>query len=150
MADQPCLTPFQASDRFLRRVGFSDHMKRRIVHWKAFKEKDPTLSFTFQDESLSSETSLDQYQTYYSRSEFFGGNLPGIVWLSFEGLFSRVSPPLVPRQDPNIEEDPAYGHLHCVTDAPRDREQMQILAKLVNDDDEFGGILREFVKLDAA
>ncbi len=149
MADPPSLTPFQASDRFLRRVGYADHLRNRVLFWRAFKERESTLSFTFQDESLRNETSLDQYQTYYSRSTFFGGNLPGIVWLSFEGLFSRVSPPLVPRQDPNIEEDPAYGHLHCVTDAPRDKAQMQILAKLVNDN-EFGGILREFVKLDAA
>jgi hypothetical protein len=148
MADPPSLTPFQASDRFLRRVGLPDHMKRRIVHWRAFKEKDPTLSFTFQDESLRGEASLDRYQNHFS--EHLGGNLPGVVWLSFEGLTSRVNPPLVPRQDPNIDSDPVYGHLHCVTDAPRDKEQMQLLAKLVNDDDKFGGILREFVKLDAA
>lgn len=147
MADHPPLTPFQASDRFLRRVGLPDHMKHRVVHWRAFKEKDPTLSFTFQDESLRSAASLGRYQSHFSKH--LGGNLPGIVWLSFEGLSSRVSPPLVPRQDPNIELDPVYGHLHCVTDVPRDKEQMQILAKLVNDD-EFGGILREFVKLDAA
>ncbi len=150
MADQPLLTPFQPSDRFLRRVGFSDHITRGgMLIWKAFKERDPTLSFTFQDETLRSDANLDRYQAYYSRSEFFNGNLPGIVWLSFEGLSLRVAPPLVPRQDPNIEEDPTYGHLHCVTDAPRDKAHMQILAKLVNDA-EFGGILREFVKLDAA
>jgi hypothetical protein len=122
-------------------------MKRGLVLWRAFKEKDPTLSFTFQDESLRDDAKLDRYQAHFAR--FLGGNLPGIVWLSFEGLSSKLSPPLVPRREPNKEADPIYGHLHCVTDAPRKKEHMELLAKLVNDR-EFGGVLREFVKRDAA
>ena len=147
MADQPVLTPFRPNDRFLRRVGLPGQIKRGLVRWQAFKKTDSTLSFTFQDESLRDEASLDRYQAHYAR--FVDGNLPGIVWLSFEGLSSKLSPPLVPRREPDKETDPIYGHLHCVTDAPSDNGHMQLLAKLVNDRD-FGGILREFVKRDAA
>jgi hypothetical protein len=122
-------------------------MRRGLVLWRAFKEKAPTLSFTFQDGSLRNEIGLDRYRAHFAK--FLDGNLPGIVWLSFEGLSSKLSPPLVPRREPDEETDAIYGHLHCVTDAPFDKRHMQLLAKLVNDR-EFGGILREFVKRDAA
>ncbi|HEY3241720.1 MAG TPA: hypothetical protein VGM03_00070 [Phycisphaerae bacterium] len=144
MADTAGLTPFGPDDRFLRRIRFPDHLKRGIVYWRAFKEKDdvPTLSYTYQDASLRSDPALDAYREYFSRA--LGGDLPGLLWLSWRALAQQVRPPLPPRHDPDAS-DPVYGHLHCVTDAPRDKIRMELLAKLVNDRD-LGGVLREVVR----
>ena len=147
MAQQLVPATFTAEDRFLRRIRFADHMKHGVLHWRGFKEKDPTMSLTYQDASLREDSGLDAYRVYFSKA--IGGDLPGIVWLSFEGLTSRMNPPLVPRYEPDIELDPVYGHLHCVVDSPQEKDRLQLLAKLVNDGD-FGGILREFQKQDAA
>ncbi len=142
MAGEFSVTGFRLEDRLLRRVRFKDHMKRGILFWRAFKEKDPTLSFTLQDQSLLSDKAVDDYQAYFARQ--LGGDLPGIVWLTVEGLAVRLDPPLPPRRDPDNETDPVYGHLHCVTDAPRDKEQMERMAMLVNSG-QWGGVLREVV-----
>ena len=117
------------------------------MFWRAFKEKEPTLSFTFQDEVLRTPAGLGAYQAHFSK--LIGGTRPGIVWLSYEGLTTRLSPQLVPRHAPDTESDPVYGHLHCVTDAPHEKAQMELLAKLVNDG-QFGGVLREFVNKETA
>jgi hypothetical protein len=96
MADTAGLTPFGPDDRFLRRIRFPDHLKRGIVYWRAFKEKDdvPTLSYTYQDASLRSDPALDAYREYFSRA--LGGDLPGLLWLSWRALAQQVRPPLPP------------------------------------------------------
>lgn len=135
-------------DKFIRRVRFADHIKRGIVHWKAFKEKDEvlTLSFTFQNEELLADSAITAYQQYFSR--MIGGDLPGLLRLWFEGLATILAPPLPPRYEPD-PEDEAYGHLHCCTDKPRDKKHMEQLAKLINDGD-LGEVLRVAVRKPAA
>lgn len=145
MAQSPVVADFRHDDRFLRRVGLPGQIKKGLVHWRAFKAGtgEETLSFTFQDQPLCDPAELDKYRAHFAK--VIGGNKPGILWLSFEGLALKLVPPLPPRWDPDLSADPVYGHLHCVTDAPRDKQHMELLAKLVNDGD-FGGLLYEFVK----
>lgn len=146
MAEHANVMSFQAGDRFLRRVRFADHLRRGVVHWRAFKDDDETLSLTFQDDSLKGNAAILDYQEHFSAA--IGGDLPGLLWFSFDGLTSRLDPPLPPRHDPD-SSDSRYGHLHCSTDKPRDRAHMQLLQKLVNDG-EFAGVLFRFVKRSAA
>jgi hypothetical protein len=135
-----------AGDKFLRRVGLPGQVKRGVLSWRAFNDRDATFSLTFQDEGLCGEVGLTAYQEHFSG--FIGGNLPGLFWLLFEGLTTKLSPPLPPRYDPD-SSDETYGHLHCCTEKPHNRDHMELLAKLVNDGDN-GGVLREFVKRTAA
>lgn len=140
MAARPLLRSFEDEDRFLRRVAYPDHIRRGLVHWRAFRETGPSLSLTLQTGELRTEPGLELYQ---SRFRFQSGDLPGICWLSFLGLTKLVAPPLEPHWDSD-ETDPHYGHLHCCT-APPTKPQAERLAKLVNDD-EYGGLLRDFVE----
>ncbi len=70
--------------------------------------------------------------------------MPGILWLSHRGLTQKVTPPLFPLPDPDLS-DQVYGDLHCSTEAPHDKNHMELLAKLVNDRQD-AGILHEFEK----
>jgi hypothetical protein len=132
------LRPFVGEDQFLRRVLLPDHLKRGIVRWRTFKDKDPRLSLTFRDEALCTDAGLDAYHHYFSESA--GAVLPGILWFSFLGLTQRIAPALEPSHDPD-SADPVYGHLHCSTERPRDKPHMELLAKLVNDG-EYAGIAK--------
>lgn len=135
---EPGLSPFAADDQFLRRVLHHDQIKK-LVHWRAFKDGDPRLSLTYRNQWLKTDEGLDAYRKYFS--ERAGTSLAGILWHSFHGLTRRVDPPLIPAHDPD-ESDPAYGDLHCSTQAP-DKAQMQLLAKLVNDG-EHAGVARRY------
>lgn len=143
MVEAPGVDAFRDDDRFLRRIRFPDHIKRGLIQWRAFKDKDARLSFTFQDESLSCDSGLDAYRRYVG-DRYLSGDLPGICWLSFHGLVARLEPPLEPRHNPD-PTDEVYGHLHCSTDQPRDRAHMDLMAKLVHDG-EHGGLLRDYVR----
>ncbi|MCH7701787.1 MAG: hypothetical protein IID37_08870 [Planctomycetes bacterium] len=138
MAGSQILMTFAREDRFLRRVRFASQFKRGLLHWRHFKDNDPRMSLTYQDLGLQDDTGIDSYQEYFSK--FIDGNLPGIFWLSFLGLTQRIDPPLTPRHDPD-SSDPEYGDLHCSTESPRYKAQMEMLAKLVHDGQE-GGVLR--------
>jgi hypothetical protein len=126
----PALKPFVDKDEFLRRVLFKDHIKREQVHWRAFKDNDPRMSLTYRNGSLQSAASIDEYHAYFSNQ--VGETLPAILRFTFYGLTKRIDPPMVPSWDP-APDDPKYGHLHCSTEAPREKPHMKLLAKLVND-----------------
>ena len=139
MAD-PALMQFVDRDQFLRRVFQKDHIKKNgFLYWRAFKDNDPRLSLTFCNSALRTAAGLDAYHEYFS--ELVGKILPAILWISFVGLTRRLDPSLEPRHDP-VDEEPIYGHLHCSTDAPRDKAHMELLAKLVNDGEHAGIALR--------
>jgi len=139
---EPALKPFADKDEFLRRVRFEDHIKRDLVLWKAFKDKDPRMSLTYRDQSLQSLIAIDEYHAYFSG--LVRETLPAILLFSFYGLIKCINPPLEPIRDP-APDDPKYGHLHCSSDAPRDRTHMDALAKLVNDG-VHAGIARRYPK----
>lgn len=141
---EPALMRFADKDEFLRRVRFPDHIKvdRDEIRWKAFKGKDVRISLTYRDETLQSDTAIDEYHAYFS--ELVGETLPVILRFTFYGLTKCVDPPLEPRYDPD-SKDPKYGHLHCSTDAPRGKPHMELLAKLVNDG-QHAGIVRHYAK----
>ena len=139
---EPNLTHFVDTDQFLRRVLFDDHFKRDVLLWRAFKDKDVQMSWTYRDACLINEDGLDAYHAYFS--ERAGTNLAAILWFSFFGLTNCIDPPLEPRHDPDPDDD-EYGHLHCATDAPRDKAHMELLAKLVLDG-EHAGIARRYPK----
>jgi hypothetical protein len=143
MVEAPRVGAFRDGDRFLRRIRLPDHIRRGLVYWRGFKDKGSRLSFTFQDESLSSDVGLDAYRRYVAE-KYMSGDLPGICWLSYHGLVSRLDPALEPQHDPD-STDFVYGHLHCSTAQPRDKEHMEKMAKLVNDGD-YGGLLRDYVR----
>lgn len=141
----PELTHFHEDDEFLRRVRFSDHFKRDLLYWRAFKDGDERMSLTFRDETLQGPVDIDAYHDYFS--ERVGTALAAILWLSFLGLLKHIEPPLEPQRDPD-DSEPRYGHLHCSTPAPHDKAHMEILAKLVNDG-EYAGVLRRYAKKSA-
>ena len=138
MAETPGVNAFRDEDQFLRRIACPDHVKRLLLAWRAFKDRDPRLSFTLRDASLVTHDSLDEYRRYIA-DKYLGGTLPGICWLSFRGLVRELDPPLPPGHDPD-PSDSVYGHLHCSTDSPKDKPHMEKMAKLVNDG-EFGKLL---------
>lgn len=110
---EPALRPFVDEDQFLRRVRLVDHIKRNgLVHWRAFKDNDSRMSFTFRSQALMTDEGLDAYHNYFSES--VEEVLPGILWFAFFGLTRCIEPPLEPRHDPD-RTDPIYGHLHCST-----------------------------------
>ena len=124
---EPALTPFAHQDEFLRRVSYDDlfRRKRDVLMWKAFRERDARMSWTFRDDDLRTRDGLDAYHCYFS--EKFGQPLAAILWFTFYGLTQRIDPPMEPRPDPD-PEDPKYGRLHCSTNRPRDQDQMELLA----------------------
>lgn len=129
--------PFVAHDSFLRRVGRKGDIKNGIIALAVFKDKHVTLSFTYQDDDLRTENAVSQYQL----DKVLGsGDLPGLCRLTFRDLAVEVQPALPPRFvcDPDDEK---YGHLHCCTSQPSDREQQMKMAKLAT----LNGIVREFV-----
>lgn len=138
MAESP-LMRFEENDEFLRRVRFANLIKRDIVAWQAFKEKDKRMSWTFRDQQLMSQLGLEAYHRYFS--EQVVGGLPAILRFTFFGLTQCINPPLQPEQDRD-SGDPQYGHLHCSTGVP-DEAQMRQLAKLVNDG-QYAGIARRY------
>ncbi len=139
---EPVVMRFAARDEFLRRVMFYDHFKRGLLYWRAFKDKDPRLSWTFRDEELRTDVGLDEYHAYFS--ERVGEKLPAILRFTFHGLTKCIDPPLEPQHDRD-DSDAKYGHLHCSTPAARDKDHMERLAKLVNDG-EHAGIARRYPK----
>lgn len=124
------LKRFEPNDEFLRRVRLKDHIKKGLVRWRAFKDGDPRMSFTFRDQKLHTEEGLKEYHAYCSEKARV--TLPAILWFSFRGLVMEIEPPLEPEHDP-VKDDPVYGHLHCSTEAPHDRVHRDLMAKLVND-----------------
>ena len=139
---EPGLMRFADRDEFLRRVSYEDHFKRDLLLWKAFKDKDLWMSWTFRDGTLQADDSLDLYHAYFC--ERFGQNIPAILRFTFHGLTKCIEPPLEPRHSPD-PDDATYGHLHCTTERPHDKPHMQLLAKLVNDG-EYAGIARRYEK----
>lgn len=139
---EPALTRFADNDEFLRRVRLPDHIKNGMLQWRAFKDNDPRMSFTFRDEDLQTDIGLDAYHAYFS--EQVGVPLPAILRFTFHGLTRCVDPPLQPRHDPD-PSDQRYGRLHCSTEAPHDKAHRELLAKLVNDG-MYAGIARRYPK----
>jgi hypothetical protein len=127
-------------DWFLRRVARWYHIKGGAVHWKAFRPEpaERALSYTLQNDDLRTPNGLDQYQLYWV---FPSGDLPGICKLSYVNLTEDLKPPLPPWPEPD-ETDKKYGHLHCHTDLPRDKDSMRRLAVLATEN----GVVRPFVE----
>ena len=141
MGDQASVGPFVAGDSFLRHIDRKRHvMDDGAVSWEAFKPRDaePSLSFTYQSEELRTEIQLTQYQRDKALPH---GDLPGLCSLTYHDFTDALRPPLVPRRDP-VEADEQYGHLHCVTDRPRDQIHMDKMAKLATRN----GVLRPYVR----
>ena len=139
MGDHASLGLFAAEDYFLRRIAKPRYIKDdESVSWEAFDDKQPTLSFTFQDNNLKTKDGLDEYQRYWA---YPSGDLLGLCKLSFYDLTVSLEPPLPPRHDP-VPEDEKYGHLHCCTDPPRDQDHCEKMAKLAMRN----GVVRQFVK----
>ena len=141
MGAKASLEPFAPEDGFLRRIVYANHIKRGYVHWRAFKDAHPTLSFTYRDDELATCAGLDLYQI---RKALPSGDLPGICMLTFLDLTCSLEPPLEPRQEVD-NEDEYYGELHCVTDQPVDKAQRQEMAKLAAKRQD---VLRSVVPLD--
>jgi len=127
---EPVLSSFSDTDEFLRRVRYHDHFRHNLLHWKAFKDPDPKMSWTFRAEALRTTAAIDEYHRYWS--ERVGESLPAILRFTFYGLTKCIDPPLEPRHVPD-PDDATYGHLHCSTERPRDKAHMELLQKLVND-----------------
>ena len=113
-------------------------MRDGIVHWEAFDDRHPTLSFTFQDQNLKTESGLYRYQRAKALPS---GDLPGICKLSFWDLTESLEPPLPPWAEPD-PEDNEYGGFHCCTDPPLDQTHKESLAKLATQH----GTVLEFVR----
>ena len=132
---------FCADDSFLRR-STRKLIKDGYVVWRVFEAREKlderTLSFTLQDENLKTPQGIEQFQL---DKMLESGDLPGICLLTHADLTKKLIPPLPPRHDPD-KEDERYGHLHCVTDLPRDEDHMRLLATLATDN----GVVRDFVR----
>jgi len=141
---EPALMRFAEIDEFLRRVRYYDHIKldRDEIRWNTFKDRDARMSLTYRDGTLQNDAAINEYHAYFSK--LVGETLPAILRFTFYGLTRCIDPPLEPRHDP-APNDPKYGHLHCSTEAPRDKEHMQRLAKLVNDG-VHAGVARRYAK----
>jgi hypothetical protein len=129
VGNQPSLGPFVAEDSFLRHIDRKRHIADDGgVSWEVFKPRngEPSLSFTYRDKELKAEQGLKAYQEYKALPH---GDLPGICSLSFDDLTRSLEPPLPPRPERNVADE-RYGHLHCVTDCPRDEVHMERMAKL--------------------
>lgn len=133
----PLHKPFVAEDCFLRRVSKKRCIRGGIVTWEAFYDLHSTLSFTYQAEILQNEESIDQYQRDKALPS---GDLPGLCRLSFEDLTVSLDPPLPPRRR-RVRGDEKYGHLHYVTNCPKNRIHRESMAKLATRN----GVVREFV-----
>lgn len=127
---ESALMQFADHHEFLRGVRFKDHVKRGLLLWKAFKDRDIRMSLTFRDEVLQTDVGLDAYHEYFSK--LIEENIPAILRFTFHGLTRWIDPPLEPQHDPD-PSDTKYGNLHCSTERPRDKAHMERLAKLVND-----------------
>lgn len=139
MAAGSVSTSFVATDRFLRRIRFSNMIRNDgVLRPGAFTggKTETAPSWTLQDESLRTEGALDKYQAYWQSED---GGRPGLFWVSYRGFTECLQPPLPPSRCPDAA-DLRYGHLHCTTEVPT-RKQCEILAKIVQDGDE-GAILR--------
>jgi hypothetical protein len=141
VGDQPSLGRFVAGDSFLRHIDRRRHIAGDgTIAWGVFKPRSSelSLSFTYRDEALKMERVLDEYQQDKMLPH---GDLPGICYLSFYDLTESLDPPLPPRSEP-YPADEKYGHLHCITDIPRDEIHMEKMAKLATRN----GVLRPFVR----
>ncbi len=138
MGDQARLGPFIAEDSFLRHIDRKRRATADGVNWEVFKPRpaERSLSFTYQDVRLMSDSGLDEYRLDKAMPS---GDLPGICKLTYYDLTEALEPPLPPRprHDP---EDPKYGDLHCETGLPRDQIHMEKMAKLATRN----GVLRVF------
>lgn len=130
---------FSDTDRFIRRVCFSNQIKRRVVAWQAFRDRNGPLSLTYQDETLQTSQAIDAYQAH---RKFKDGTLPGLLLVSYGALTKRVQPPLEPTFVED-KDDPVYGHLHYETPSPNESQCRQ-LAKIVMDGAE-GAVLRHVI-----
>lgn len=122
---------FTPDDSFLRRIDRKRHALDGIVAADVFRPRpnETTLSFTYQDALLRQGGALAAYQR---AKRLPSGDLPGICRLTFHDLTSKLDPPLPPRPEQD-ETDPAYGHLHCVTDCPVDEIHREKMAKLATE-----------------
>lgn len=123
---------FRGDDSFLRHANKKRHLRDGIVIAELFRDGHPELSFTFQDESLTSSESLDQYQRDNVTP---GGDWLGLCRLYYRD-FTRVS--LEPRWAPDLNNE-RYGRLHCVTAAPTE-DQAKLMAEVATRN----GIVRQF------
>lgn len=123
---------FRDEDSFLRHAIKPRHLRDDIVIAELFRDGHPELSFTFQDESLTSSESLDQYQR--DNVTKFGDWL-GLCRLYYLDL-THVS--LEPHWAPDPKNE-RYGRLHCVTAAPTEDQ-----AKLMAEAATRNGIVRQF------
>lgn len=140
MGDQASLDPFVAEDSFLRRIDKKRYIAEGIIPWNVFdpRKNELTLSFTLRDERLETDEGLAKYR---SDKALPSGDLPGICMLTFDDLTRGIKPPLPPRAD-HDHSDEIYGHLHCITDRPRDFDHAEKMAKLATQN----GVLLPFVK----
>lgn len=142
MGNHANLGAFVADDSFLRHVSKKRHIADDgTIGREAFQPRvgEPTLSFTYQAETLRTDEALSAYQI--DKKIPGSGDLPGICKLTYYDLTEALQPPLPPRFD-EVPEDPKYGSLHYVTDIPKDSIHMEMMAKLATRN----GVLRPFIK----
>lgn len=129
MGDQPSLGPFAAEDGFLRRIDRKRYIDAEgAIHPDVFKPRDDesSLSLTYQDTSLQSQTDLERYR---ESKRLPSGDLPGLCKLTFHDLTESLNPPRPPRPEKD-PDDKEYGWLHCVIDPPKDDVHGDEMAKL--------------------
>ena len=123
---------FRDEDSFLRHANKPRHLRDDIVIAELFRDGHDELSFTYQDESLTSPASLDQYQRDNVTEH---GDWLGLCRLYYLDL-TRVS--LEPRWAPDLNNE-RYGRLHCVTAAPT-ADQATLMAEAATRN----GVVRQF------
>lgn len=121
MAGDTSLGPFEPSDSFLRRVAKKKAIQGGIVSWEAFNTNDERLSFTFMSEGLATLEGVNRYRVINTLPS---KDLPGVCRLTLSDLV-EVEPPLPPKHALD-EHDSAYGHLHCETDKPTEKQCKQM------------------------
>jgi hypothetical protein len=131
---------FNADDSFLRRAAGRNRIHAGVVHWKAFepRENEQELSYTLQSADLKTDEGIDEFQ---EAKRLESGDLPGICLLTFLDLTRHIDPALPPRHEVD-KDDEKYGHLHCCTDLPANKDVMDALAKLATEH----GVVRDFVR----
>jgi hypothetical protein len=131
---------FVSDDSFLRRIDRKRYVSDGAISADAFgpRTSETTLSFTHRDAPLKHEGALGKYQ---HNNRLPSGDLPGVCFLTLHDLTSALEPPLPPRLEVD-QSDPIYGHLHCVTDCPRDHVHREKMAKLATSN----GLLLAFIK----
>lgn len=140
MGSRQGVVTFVSDDSFLRRIDRKRYVSDGTISADVFgpHTSETTLSFTYRDPCLKQESALGEYQ---DNNRLPSGDLPGVCFLTLHDLTSALEPPLPPRLEDD-ESDPIYGHLHCVTDCPRDHLHREKMAKLATSN----GLLLAFIK----